>query len=68
MIPSNDDLNRQRLITWINSHTPRPEPTVDNLDGTLTVSTECVAKDGSIKVEHDIIPATMRAARELLGY
>ena len=55
------------LIAWIDGH-DRPEPTVDNGDGTLTVATTCVAGDGAVFIERDVIPATMSAARDLLGY
>ncbi|MBN3776164.1 hypothetical protein G3O06_01115 [Burkholderia sp. Ac-20345] len=56
-----------RLIEWINEH-DRPEPTLFNGDGTLTVATTAVEASGRIYVEHDVIPATTRAARDLLGY
>ncbi|GJH22479.1 hypothetical protein CBA19CS22_38075 [Caballeronia novacaledonica] len=54
------------LIAWIDSH-DRPEATIDNGDGTLTVSTVCVANGASF-IERDVIPATLAAARDLLGY
>ncbi len=57
---------QQILMSWIDRH-DRPEPTVDNGDGTLTVaSVYCL--DGVAHVQRDVIPATMPAARELLGY
>lgn len=56
-----------RLIEWINEH-DRPEPTLFNGDGTLTVATTAVDTSGRTFIEHDVIPATMRAARDLLGY
>ena len=55
------------LIEWINSH-DRPEPTLFNGDGTLTVATTAVDTSGRTFIERDVIPATMRAARDLLGY
>lgn len=54
------------LIAWIDQHS-RPEPTRDNGDGTLTVASVYVGADGSF-VGRDTIPATLTAARELLGY
>lgn len=54
------------LIAWIDHH-DRPEPTVDNGDGTLTVSSVYVGADGPL-VGRDTIPATLQAARDLLGY
>jgi hypothetical protein len=57
----------QTLIAWIDSH-DRPEATVNNGDGTLTVASVCVDAAGVITIAHDIIPATLEAARELLGY
>ena len=66
--PSRDDIETHRLIAWIDSHEPRPEPTIDNKDGTVLVASESVAQDGVITIERDIIPATMQAARDLLGY
>lgn len=57
----------KNLIAWIDSH-DRPEPTIDNGDGTLTVATSCVDASGRCFIEHDVIPATMSAARDLLGY
>jgi hypothetical protein len=55
------------LARWIDSHA-RPEPTVNNEDGTLTVASYCIGPDGMRFIEHDTIPATMQAARDLLGY
>lgn len=56
-----------QLIDWINGHYP-PEPTLFNGDGTLTVATTVVDAGGRTFIEHDVISATMRAARDLLGY
>ncbi|WP_208459045.1 hypothetical protein [Paraburkholderia fungorum] len=56
-----------RLIAWINDH-DRPEPTLYNGDGTLTVATVAVDTGGRTFIERDVIPATKRAARDLLGY
>ncbi|MDE1179462.1 hypothetical protein [Paraburkholderia sp.] len=55
------------LIAWIDSH-DRPEPTIDNGNGTLTIATMCVAADRRHFIEYETIPATMQAAREVLGY
>ncbi|MGF6440746.1 hypothetical protein [Paraburkholderia youngii] len=55
-----------RLIRWIDEHDTRA-PTVFNGDGTLTV-TGTVVCDGRTTVVHDVIPATLGAARDLLGY
>ncbi|WP_208459261.1 hypothetical protein [Paraburkholderia phenoliruptrix] len=55
------------LIEWINGHYP-PEPTLFNGDGTLTVATTVVDAGGRTFIEHDVIPATLHAARDLLGY
>jgi hypothetical protein len=63
-----DEIATRRLMKWIDSHEPRPEPTIDNKDGTLTVSTACVYPGGAIRTVTDVIPATMQAARDLLGY
>lgn len=57
---------RQALITWIDRH-DRPEPTIDNGDDTLTVASVYCVND-EVRVQHDVIPATMAAARALLGY
>lgn len=56
-----------RLITWINDH-DRPEPTLYNGDGTLTVAMVTIDTSGRTFIERDVIPATMSAARDLLGY
>jgi hypothetical protein len=63
-----DEERVRNLMTWIDSHQPRPEPTLDNKDGTLTVATQCSSVEKGVFTERDVIPATMRAARELLGY
>ncbi|QNB14283.1 hypothetical protein G5S35_22355 [Paraburkholderia tropica] len=60
-------MNTQRLIAWIETHYT-PEPTIDNGDGTLTVASVVVDRDGKTFIEHDVIPATLQAARDLLGY
>ncbi|MCA8237716.1 hypothetical protein [Burkholderia cenocepacia] len=57
---------RQVLIAWIDRH-DRPEPTVDNGDDTLTVAS-AYSFDGAVRVQRAVIPATMVAARALLGY
>jgi hypothetical protein len=60
------EMNTANLIRFIDSH-DRPSPTVDNGDGTVTVSSiEC--RDGVASEVRDVIPATMAAARDLLGY
>lgn len=56
-----------QLIEWINGH-GCPERTVFNGDGTLTVATTVVDMSRRTSIEHDVIPATMHAARDLLGY
>lgn len=56
----------RKLVAWIDSH-DRPEPTVVNPDGTLTVATVAI-KDGKAFIEYDVIAATLSAARDLLGY
>jgi hypothetical protein len=61
------DPSMARLIAWIDSHDPA-EPTVDNGDGTLRVAVTCVDKGGRSFIERSNIPATMRAARDWLGY
>lgn len=58
----------KELVAWIDAHDPRPEPTVINPDGTLTVSSLLLAKGGGAIVERETIPATLSAARALLGY
>jgi hypothetical protein len=60
-------MNTSRLITWIDSH-DRPEPTIDNGDGTVIVASEAILAGGQLVVEREVIPATMSAARDLLGY
>ena len=61
------DPARRRLVAWIDSH-DRPQPTIDNGDGTLTVASEYVDAAGKVSIERAVIPATMSAARDLLGY
>jgi len=52
------------VISWIESHGNHAS---DNGDGSLTVtSIEC--KDGIARKIEDVIPATLGAARDLLGY
>lgn len=61
-------MNHQSLIRFIDSHFP-PEPTIDNGDGTLTVASAVVnVNTGASFIELDVIPATLTAARALLGY
>ncbi len=61
-------MSTQALITWIDSHFPA-EPTIDNGDGTLTVASECVnVHTNEVFIEREVIPATMSAARAVLGY
>ncbi|WP_261541733.1 hypothetical protein [Burkholderia multivorans] len=60
-------MNTQNLITWIDGH-GTAEPTVDNGDGTLNVSCVAVAADGCVFTEYETIPATLKAARDWLGY
>ncbi|MDN7916591.1 hypothetical protein QZM99_00605 [Burkholderia gladioli] len=55
------------LIRWIDSH-DLPEPTRDNCDGTLTVTCVMVGRDDDVTVERKTIPATLKAARDWLGY
>ena len=55
-----------RLIRWIDTHDTRAQ-TIYNGDGTLTVASPVVV-DSRLTVEHDVIPATISAARDLLGY
>lgn len=55
------------LIRWIDSHLP-PEPTRDNGDGTLTVACVMVGRDDCVTIERESIPATLKAARDWLGY
>ncbi len=52
------------LIRFIDSH---GAPCVANVDGTLTVTSEVVT-NGVVSLVEDTIPATMAAARDLLGY
>ncbi|WP_321817057.1 MULTISPECIES: hypothetical protein [unclassified Paraburkholderia] len=56
-----------RLIQWIDDH-DRPERTLYNGDGTLTVSSVSVDEIGRTSIERSVISATMSAARDLLGY
>jgi hypothetical protein len=60
-------MTTSNLIRWIDSH-DRPEPTIDNGDGTLTVFSEAITANGTLLIERDVISATMSAARDLLGY
>ncbi|QND94349.1 hypothetical protein SY91_01748 [Burkholderia cenocepacia] len=57
----------ETLIRWIDSHYTAA-PTIDNGDGTLTVSTVSVDREGRVFTERDTIPATLSAARDLMGY
>lgn len=61
-------MNVRKLVEWIDAHDPRPEPTVINPDGTLTVSSLLLGKEGDAAIERERIPATLSAARALLGY
>lgn len=56
----------ERVAAWIDAHAC-PEPTIVNIDGTLTVAS-VVTAGGKAWVERDTIPATYSAARDLLGY
>lgn len=60
------DVQTRKLAAWIDQH-DRPEPTVINADGTLTVATVAIT-NGKATIERDTIPATASAARALLGY
>jgi len=61
-------MNTKNLIQWIDNHYPA-EPTIDNGDGTLTVASECVnVNTNEVFIELEVIPATMSAARAVLGY
>ncbi|EJN06459.1 hypothetical protein [Herbaspirillum sp. YR522] len=61
-------MSAKNLIKWIDSHYPAA-PTVDNGNGTLTISIECVnVNTSAVFIERQVIPATMAAAREVLGY
>lgn len=60
-------MSTQDLITWIDSH-GTAEPTIDNGDGTLNVSCVAVAADRRVFTEYSTIPATLKAARDWLGY
>lgn len=63
----------QTLIHWIDKH-DTAAPTIENGDGTLTVSSWCVRTTlpvdhpDRVFMERAIIPATLSAARDLLGY
>jgi hypothetical protein len=60
-------MNVTRLVAWIDTH-DTPLPTTINSDGTLTVFSVEVSAEGVANVVSDVIPATMQAARDLLGY
>jgi hypothetical protein len=54
------------LIDFVNSHDPcRAEPAGTN---TLLVSTEAVLADRNVERITETIPATLKAARDWLGY
>ena len=53
------------LMRFISSH---GNPVVDNGDGTLTVTSEAVDRNGVVHFVPETIPATLAAARDLLGY
>lgn len=55
------------LARWIDSH-DRTVPTTINSDGTLTVFSVEISAEGKASVVSDVIPATLKAARDLLGY
>lgn len=59
-------IRTEDLIRWIDTH-DRPRPTVINTDGTLTV-TSIESRDGVAHEVQNVIPATLQAARDLLGY
>jgi hypothetical protein len=56
-----------RLMAWIDGHFG-PEPCTFNGDGTLTVAAVAFDASGRRFVEREVIPATISAARDLLGY
>lgn len=66
-------MTNAKLIHWIDNH-DTAAPTFENADGTLTVSSWCVRTDlpvghpDRVFMEREIIPATLSAARDLLGY
>jgi len=61
-------MNRTDLARWIDSHYP-PLPTTLNEDGTLTVYVSYVDCNTEASwVAAEVIPATLSAARDLLGY
>ena len=53
------------LMRFIEAH---GNPCSINADGTLTVTSEEVSAAGIVSKVRDVIPATLRAARDLLGY
>lgn len=54
------------LVNFVNSHDPcQAELTENNM---LLVSTDAVFPDGHVERVHETIPATLKAAREWLGY
>lgn len=60
-------MNVARLMAWIDGHFG-PEPCTFNGDGTLTVAAVAFDDSGRRYVEREMIPATIGAARDLLGY
>jgi hypothetical protein len=66
-------MKTSNLIRWIDSHN-MAEPTTDNGDGTLNVSCTCVnthLPEGHAErtfIERSVIPASLSAARNYLGY
>ncbi|MDN8027946.1 hypothetical protein QZN17_05140 [Burkholderia multivorans] len=61
-------MNTKNLIAWIDGHDTAAQ-TIDNGDGTLTVACSCVnVNTGESFVERSTIPATLKAARDWLGY
>jgi len=61
------------LIHWIDNH-DTAAPTIDNGDGTLTVSSWVVRTNlpeghaDRVFMDREVIPATLSAARDVLGY
>ena len=64
-------MDATNLIRFIDSH-DRLAPTRDNGDGTLTVHSAVCGRDAwnemYVEVVAEVIPATLSAARDLLGY
>lgn len=66
-------MSNASLIHWIDNH-DTAAPTIDNGDGTLTISSWCVRTNlpqghaDRVFMERVIVPATLSAARDHLGY